>query len=187
MNCPTSRCRILIVSRHGLFAEGIRSLLRMRRGFQIVGLERDPEKALDAVDSLRPEVIIFDQSEDRIDPFILGTILLREATEQVVALDLRTNYTMIFGRRRLGAARPKDLVKAIQRVGEPFIPRPDQSHSRASMPFKCESARDGVEGRSGRKSRARRTREEGTEVPGRPPRASRGSKKGGERDACGAA
>ena len=59
---PSSPCRTYIVYHHGLFAQGVRSVLENRRAVQIVGMERDVARALKAVQSLQPEVIIVEES-----------------------------------------------------------------------------------------------------------------------------
>ena len=106
--------RIYIVFHHALFAQGIRSLLRGRRAMQVVGMESDPAKALEAVGSLQPEVIIVEESDAGIQSPTLTAILQRHPTGRVVALDLDHNFATVYDRHRVVTTQPTDLVRAIR-------------------------------------------------------------------------
>lgn len=107
-------CRIFIVFHHALFAQGIRSLLRGRRGMQVIGMETDTAKALEAVVSLRPEVLIVEESDAGARSPTLAAILQRHPAGRVVALDLDHNFATVYDRQRVVTSRPADLVKAIR-------------------------------------------------------------------------
>ena len=106
--------RIFIVFHHALFAQGIRSLLRGRRAIQVIGMESDPAKALEAVGSLRPEVTIVEESDAGIQSPTLAAILQRHPAGRVVALDLDHNFATVYDRHRVVTAQPADLVRAIR-------------------------------------------------------------------------
>jgi hypothetical protein len=106
--------RIFIVFHHALFAQGIRSLLRGRRAIQVIGMESDPAKALEAVGSLRPEVIIVEESDAGIQSPTLGAILQRHPAGRVVALDLDHNFATVYDRHQVVTTQPADLVRAIR-------------------------------------------------------------------------
>ena len=177
-----SPCRTYIVYHHGLFAQGVRSVLEARRGVQIVGMEDDVSKALKAVELLQPEVIIVEESTGRHQPMRLGPFLHGASGGRVVTLSLDHDSATVYQRNRMAATDPAELVKAIQGVGKRNVPGPDQPGSKASMLFQPESGRNGDEGRSGEKSRVRRTRkEEATKA--KADRARRAHGKEGEREA----
>lgn len=106
--------RIFIVFHHALFAQGIRSLLRGRRAIQVIGMESDPAKALEAVGSLRPEVTIVEESDAGIQSPTLAAILQRHPAGRVVALDLDHNFATVYDRHQVVTAQPADLVRAIR-------------------------------------------------------------------------
>jgi chemotaxis response regulator CheB len=106
--------RIYIVFHHALFAQGIRSLLRGRRAMQVVGMESDPAKALEAVGSLQPEVVIVEESDAGIQSPTLTAILQRHPAGRVVALDLDHNFATVYDRHRVVTTQPTDLVRAIR-------------------------------------------------------------------------
>ena len=106
--------RIFIVFHHALFAQGIRSLLRGRRAIQVIGMESDPAKALEAVGSLRPEVTIVEESDAGIQSPTLAAILQRHPAGRVVALDLDDNFATDYARHRVVTAQPAHLVRAIR-------------------------------------------------------------------------
>ncbi len=114
MCAPTVSCRIYIVFHHALFAQGIRSLLRGRRTMEVVGMESDAAKALEAVGSLRPDVIIVEESDAGIQSPTLAAILQRHPAGRVVALDLDHNFATVYDRHRVVTTQPADLVKAIR-------------------------------------------------------------------------
>ncbi|HSD50381.1 MAG TPA: hypothetical protein VLG48_03155 [Candidatus Methylomirabilis sp.] len=106
--------RIFIVFHHALFAQGIRSLLRGRRAIQVIGMESDPVKALEAVGSLCPEVTIVEESDAGVQSPTLAAILQRHPAGRVVALDLDHNFATVYERHRVVTGQPADLVRAIR-------------------------------------------------------------------------
>ena len=114
MGGKAAKCRIYIIFHHALFAQGIRSLLRGRRTIQIVGMESDQGKAMEAVRSLRPEVIIVEESDAGVQSPSLEAILRRHPTGRVVALDLDHNYATVYDRHQVTTAQPADLINAIR-------------------------------------------------------------------------
>jgi DNA-binding NarL/FixJ family response regulator len=173
-----SPSRTYIVYRHGLFAQGVRSILEARRTVKIVGMVDDAEKALKAIRALRPDVVIMEEPAGTgekvcVEPFLTGATAGR-----VVTLSLDHGFATVYDRRRVTATGPADLVKAIRGVGKSKTPGPDRTHRKASLLFQPESGRDADGGRSGRKSRVGRTRRQGAQIPDKLPRVSRGSGKG---------
>jgi len=139
--CP---CRTYIVYHHGLFAQGVRSVLETRRAVQIVGMESDVAKALKAVESLKPEVIIVEECTGSHQPMRLGAFLHSAVGGRVVTLSLDHDFATVYQRNRLAANDPADLVKAIQGVGEPYIPGPDKSPGKSAMADLLESGPNNI-------------------------------------------
>ena len=179
MTTTASPCRTYIVYHHGLFAQGVRSVLETQRAVQIVGMESDVGKALKAVQSLKPEVIIVEECTGKHQPMRLGAFLHSATGGRVVTLSLDDDSATVYQRNRMAATDPADLVKAIQGVGKPHFPGPDRAHRKASMFFKTESTFNSGDGLSGSKPRVRSTNTQGVQAADKPPRASRGSRKGG--------
>ena len=167
---PSSPCRTYIVYHHGLFAQGVRSVLETRRAVEIVGMESDVAKALKAVQSLQPEVIIVEECTGKHQPMRLGAFLHGATGGRVVTLSLDHDSATVYQRNRMAATDPADLVKAIQGIGTPHIPGPDQPGPKASMLFQPEPGRNGDEGRSRKKSRVRRARKPEAKMPDTIPR-----------------
>jgi len=172
----TLPCRAYIVYRHALFALGVRSVLEKESGVQIVGMEENIGRALKAVRSLQPEVVIVEEPTEKNAQW---PFLKLAAAARVVTLSLDHAFATVYDQRRIPASDPAELIRAIQGGGRQHIPGPDQPHPKASMPFHPEPGRNRDEGRSGKKSRERRTRRQGTHVSDKPRRASRGSQKRG--------
>jgi DNA-binding NarL/FixJ family response regulator len=179
MMTAASPCRTYIVYHHGLFAQGVRSVLEARRAVQIVGMESDVARALKAVHTLKPEVMIVEESTGKHQPMHLGAFLYSATGGRVVTLSLDYDSATVYQRNRMAATDHADLVKAIQRVRESHIPGRDKAHPKASMLSQPVSDRDGDHSRSGSKPRVRSTKKKGMQVSRKPPGASRGSRKGG--------
>jgi DNA-binding NarL/FixJ family response regulator len=179
MTAAASPCRTYIVYHHGLFAQGVRSILEARRTVQIVGMESDVARALKAVRSLQPEVVIVERSAQNRQHMRLGAFLHSEGAGRVVTLSLDDGFATVYDRRRVTATGPTDLVKAIRGVAKSQTPGPDRRHRKASLLFQPESGRDADGGRSGRKSRVRDIRRQGAKISDKLPRASSESRKGG--------
>jgi DNA-binding NarL/FixJ family response regulator len=179
MMTTASRCRTYIVYHHGLFAQGVRSVLETRRTVEIVGMETDVAKALRAVQSLQPEVIIVEECTGKHQPMRLGAFLHSATSGRVVTLSLDHDSATVYQRNRMAATDPADLVRAIQGVGKSQTPGADQPRPKASMLFQPESGRNGDPGRSGWKPRLRSTKKQVAQVSDKLPRKSRGSRKGG--------
>jgi hypothetical protein len=178
MMIAASACRTYIVYHHGLFAQGMRSVLEAQRAVQIVGMESDVGKALKAVQSLQPEVIIVEEATGKHQPMHLGAFLNGATGGRVVTLSLDHAAATVYQRNRIAATDPADLVRAIQGGGKPHLPGPAQPHRKAPMLLQPESGRNGEDGRSGQTGRVRRTRKVETTRAQDIPRASR-ARKGG--------
>lgn len=135
MTAAVSPCRTYIVYHHGLFAQGVRSVLETRRAVQIVGMESDVAKALKAVQSLKPEVIIVEESTGKHQRMRLGAFLNGSTGGRVVTLSLDHEYATVYDRHRVEANDPADLVRAIQGVGkrkQSRTPGPDRQQDKAA-------------------------------------------------------
>ena len=179
MMTAASPCRTYIVYHHGLFAQGVRSVLEARRAVQIVGMESDVARALKAVHTLKPEVMIVEESTGKHQPMHLGAFLYSATGGRVVTLSLDYDSATVYQRNRMAATDPADLAKAIQGVGKPHIPGPDRAHRKASMLLQTESTFNRGDGLSGSKPRVRSTRKQGMQASDKLPRASCGSGRGG--------
>jgi DNA-binding NarL/FixJ family response regulator len=162
MLMPASPCRTYIVYQHGLFAEGLRSVLEHESPAEVVGMERDLAKALAAVAALQPEVVIVEESDEAGQPTHPEAFLETAGVDRVVALSLDHGFATVYDRHRLSAPDPAALIKAIQGVHE----APDSLES---------SKRAGTDaGRSPDKAPARRARIKESTNKDKAARTSRG-------------
>src|SRR5512136_566183 len=104
MMTAASPCRTYIVYHHGLFAQGVRSVLETRRAVQIVGMESDVTKALKAVNSLKPEVIIVEESTGKHQRMRLGAFLNSSTGGRVVTLSLDHGFATVYDQHRISAS-----------------------------------------------------------------------------------
>ena len=144
MMTAASPCRTYIVYHHGLFAQGVRSILETRRAVKIVGMESDVGKALEAVRSLQPEVIIVEECTGKHQPMRLGAFLHSATGGRVVTLSLDHDSATVYQRNRMAATDPADLVKAIQGVGKrkkSQVAAPDTKRGKAAKGTRPAAAR----------------------------------------------
>jgi DNA-binding NarL/FixJ family response regulator len=118
--------KVLIVDDHPVFRDGLRNLLATSKGLRVVGEAEDGAEALEAVESLQPDVVIMDINI----PVLNGM----QATRQIKSAHSQVNVIMltaydddeqVYHAIRTGASAyyPKDvsperLVEAIRHVSQ---------------------------------------------------------------------
>lgn len=172
--------RAYICYRNSLFAQGLRNLLESRRAARIVGMQSNETLALRAVQALKPEVIIVEESAKGGRLIRLGTLLNSAGAGRVVTLSLDHDRATVYQRSRVGAASPAALVRAIRGSAGPSGLWPDSPRTKP-VSFRRESGAQSDGGRFEHPSRVPRTRKQGTQASDTLPRASRGSRQGGEK------
>jgi len=177
ITAASSPCRTYIVYHHGLFAQGVRSILEKQSGVQIVGMERNAAKALKAVRSLRPEVILVEEptKNDARWPF-----LQLAAAGRVVTLSLEHAFATVHDQHRIPASDPADLVKAIRgaRNRKQQVKGLGPQHEEKAIVTRPEAGRNGNEDRTGREARVGRAPKKVIKKLETIPRVSRGKWKG---------
>jgi DNA-binding NarL/FixJ family response regulator len=123
MRTAAAPCRAYIVYTHRLFAQGVRSMLHAGHDVEIVGMARRGAKALQAVNTLRPQVLVVEESWGAAQPWRLETLLQAASAGRVVTLSLDSAFATVYERRRLMATGRAQLVAAIRGAG-PRTPSP---------------------------------------------------------------
>jgi cytochrome c oxidase subunit 2 len=111
---PETR-RVLIASSHGLFGQGLRSLLseRQEAGVEVVGMVSNLKEALEALENLNPDLIIVDYDDEILnrDEF-LARFVEGEKKLRVVLLSLQSGgEAVVYDRRTLAAAQIDDWLE----------------------------------------------------------------------------
>jgi DNA-binding NarL/FixJ family response regulator len=107
--------RVFILSSHALFSHGVESLLRQEPGLEIVGRETDVDRAIERIQELRPDVVIFDNNDPEADFRPVVMRILREGLgTKVIGLNLRDNTVCIYRGEQRVLKEVKDLVEAIE-------------------------------------------------------------------------
>jgi DNA-binding NarL/FixJ family response regulator len=116
--------RVLLVDDQELIRTGLRGILRSRFGFEVVGELDSGEGVLDAVATLRPDVVVMDVRMPRVDG-VTATRLLAEVPHAPPVLVLTTfeDEEVLAGALRAGAAGfllkgvpAEDLQRAVRAV-----------------------------------------------------------------------
>jgi DNA-binding NarL/FixJ family response regulator len=126
MNLPI---RVLIVEQETSFRQAIRTLLENKGGITIVGKAQSGQQALDLLQNLRPDVIVWDAktllaSEDTEDNlqtlasmselYPHGKILVRGAEDERLALEALRNGAQGY----LSASSSEALIRAVRTVNQ---------------------------------------------------------------------
>ncbi|HWH92831.1 MAG TPA: response regulator transcription factor [Baekduia sp.] len=114
--------RVLIVDDHAVVREGLRTFLSLQDGLEVVGEAADGAGALDAVATLRPDVVLMDLVMPRLDG--VGAMrALRDAgaTARVIVLTSFADDDRILPAIQAGAAgyllknvAPAELARAVR-------------------------------------------------------------------------
>jgi cytochrome c oxidase subunit II len=113
---PDTPRRVLIVSSHPLFGQGLRILLRERKEpeVEVVGIVTSVDEAVAAIDNVNPDLVIVDYDDDRVNRdeflarFVEGARRLR-----VVLLSLKEggSEAIVYDRRTLAASQIDNWLK----------------------------------------------------------------------------
>jgi DNA-binding NarL/FixJ family response regulator len=107
--------RVFILSSHALFSQGVESLLRQQPGLEIVGRETDVDQAIERIQELRPDVVIYDNNEPEVDFRPVVMRILREGLgTKVIGLNLHDNTICIYRGEQRVIKGLQDLVEAIK-------------------------------------------------------------------------
>ena len=106
-----NQCRVLIVSAHPLFAEGVRRLLNGQAGVQVVGV-LSPEEAVVSLLSFRPDVVIVDAGNGAQAAF--ARMLRENPGVKFISLTLDNNDINIYYQRHKQSTGVEALMEAIQ-------------------------------------------------------------------------
>jgi DNA-binding NarL/FixJ family response regulator len=107
--------RVFILSSHALFSHGVESLLRQEPGLEIVGWETDVDRAIERIQELRPDVVIFDNNDLEVDFRLVVMRILKEGLgTKVIGLNLGDNTICIYRGEQRVLKEVKDLVEAIE-------------------------------------------------------------------------
>lgn len=140
---PRGPWRILIASSHPLFAQGLRALLQKRHSLdaEVVGLVSTIEEAMAAIRALRPDLVIVDYDDERVnrDEF-LARFVEGEGRLRVVLLSLRegSDEAIVYDRRSLAASKIEDWLENGEEESDVFAgpvvpPGEEQAESAPSV------------------------------------------------------
>jgi len=116
--------RLLIVDDHAMFRKGIRAILEMNPGIEVVGEAADGQEAVRAARALQPDVILMDIMMPNLDGVAATWIIKHELQNtQVIILTMYQADENVFGGLKSGAhgyflkeSPPEDLIKAIHLI-----------------------------------------------------------------------
>jgi hypothetical protein len=106
-----NQCRVLIISAHSLFAEGVRRLLNGRAGVQVVGV-LSPDEAVVSLLSFSPDVVIVDAGNGAQAAF--ARMLRENPGIKFISLTLDNNDINIYYQRLKQSTGVEALMEAIQ-------------------------------------------------------------------------
>ncbi len=106
--------RVLIVSGHPLFRQGLQRLLSGQAGLDVIGVAVNGEEARQLIADLQPHTVIIDQDNSTLSDHDFLSYL-REGTDlQLILLTLAEETMVIYRRQEVSRATLEELVSAIQ-------------------------------------------------------------------------
>jgi two-component system, NarL family, response regulator LiaR len=114
--------RVLVVDDHGVVRQGLRALLELQDGIEVVGDAADGDEGVEAATRLRPDVILMDLVMRRLDG-VSAMRLLRERLPEtrVIVLTSFLDDDKLLPALRAGAAgyllknaEPQEVVRAVR-------------------------------------------------------------------------
>lgn len=120
--------RVLIVSSHRLFGDGLRSLLKGRQSVEVVGMAASADEARIAMQRLTPDLVIVDYDDAAVnrEEFLARFIEGRAPMRAVLVSLNETGQAVVYDRRAVAAAEIEDWFSGIETrqapAGEAEIP-----------------------------------------------------------------
>lgn len=107
--------RVFILSSHPILGKGIESLLQWEEGLTIVGHEIDPDRAMEQIKALQPDVVIVDCSDAEAARALTVMRPFKQGTRPcVIGLDLSENTISIYHGEQRPIQDVDDLIAAVQ-------------------------------------------------------------------------
>jgi NarL family two-component system response regulator LiaR len=114
--------RVLVVDDHAVVREGLRTFLALQEGIEVVGEAADGAEAVDAVERLRPDVVLMDLVMPRLDGLAAMRALRERRTgARVVVLTSFLDDDKLLPALRAGAAGyllknapPQEVARAVR-------------------------------------------------------------------------
>lgn len=103
LRSPTTTARIVLVDDHEIIRKGLRSVIEVRKDWEIVGEATNGREAVKQVEKLRPDVVVMDISMPELNGL--------EAVRQIVKIAPRTEVLV------LTMHESEDLVREVLEAG----------------------------------------------------------------------
>lgn len=111
--------RVLVVSDYPPFAEGMDAWLRQQLDVDIVGQEKNLEKATQSIERLQPDVILLEMSQNAPDPSEALMRFLRNGLDtQIIGVNLQDNCISLYYKDRWVMQKVSDLLQVIRESGK---------------------------------------------------------------------
>ena len=106
--------RVLIISSHPLFAEGIERILKEDGNLSIVARSHELQAALPLIQEHQPDTIVIDNDEPGLrDAEVVNLLVGNQAERQVIFLTLSGSRMIVYHRQRVEDATPEDLLSIL--------------------------------------------------------------------------
>ena len=124
----SGKCRVFVIYKHSLLAEGVMALLSQQQAVEVTGAETDTATALARVRDLHPDVVILDCTEG--DPaYTIGCLLTECPGTRLITLSLKNDRMEIYDNYEVNTPHPADLMKAILLAREPESRNPAEGQA----------------------------------------------------------
>ena len=117
--------RILIADDHPLFRHGVREILNLASGIQVIGEATSGEEAITQAEALQPDVILMDVNMPGVNGIEATRRILHDSPHiRILVVTMFEDDSTVFAAMRAGArgyilkdAEKENILRAIQAVG----------------------------------------------------------------------
>ncbi len=106
--------RVLIVSDSSMFGHGLQSLLISQAEVEILGGGTNINQAIEQIETLRPDVVIWGDSGMKRDSGWEEILLTAKPGLKIISLSLQNNEIVIYQSVRKMAQDLQDLIEAVK-------------------------------------------------------------------------
>lgn len=105
--------RVYLIYHNRMFGDAIRAVLAAQPQIDLVGMSNSPDQIATDMASLRPDVILLEETEDGPTVGDVRTFLSNPLAHRLITLRLDTDGMRVWSQTWRQTVHPQDLVEAI--------------------------------------------------------------------------
>ncbi len=112
--CSLDKHRTLVLCKHSLFGQALKTLLDNQEGIELVGVEVDESRARESIRILKPDIVVVETGEEGVPVEGLLSYVVRESPEsRIVGLSQGQNEIDVYYGHQRRVRQAEDLLEVI--------------------------------------------------------------------------